>query len=72
MTSLPVLKHDPDCLFGKLRIKDFNDEPHFPNKKYKKSSRIEMIMLYKNRGVTKIRRCATKIHKAMRTLVDIQ
>ena len=23
-------KHGPFCLFGKLRIKDFNDEPHFP------------------------------------------
>ena len=23
-------KHGPDCLFGKLRINDFNDEPHFP------------------------------------------
>ena len=22
-------KQDPDFLFGKLRIKDFNDEPHF-------------------------------------------
>ena len=25
-------KHGPDCLFGKIRIKDFNYEPHFPNK----------------------------------------
>ena len=25
-------KHGPDCLFGKLRMNNFNDEPHFPNK----------------------------------------
>ena len=25
-------KYGPDCLFGKLRIKYFNDEPHFPQK----------------------------------------
>ena len=23
-------KHGPDCLLGKLRIQNFNDEPHFP------------------------------------------
>ena len=23
-------KHGPDCVFGKLRIKDFDDEPHIP------------------------------------------
>ena len=26
-------KHGPDCLSGKLRAKDYNDEPRFPNKK---------------------------------------
>ena len=26
-------KHGPDSLFGKLRIKDFNYEPHFSDKK---------------------------------------
>ena len=25
-------KHGPDCLIGKFRINDFNDEPHFPIK----------------------------------------
>ena len=25
-------KYGPDCLVGKLKIKDFNDEPHFPEK----------------------------------------
>ena len=25
-------KHGPDCLFGKLRIKDYNYEPHISNK----------------------------------------
>ena len=26
-------KNGPDCLFILLRIKDFNDEPHFPDYK---------------------------------------
>ena len=25
-------KHGPYCLFGKLRMRYFNDEPYFPNK----------------------------------------
>ena len=26
------LKHVSDFLYGKLTVKDFNDEPHFPEK----------------------------------------
>ena len=39
-------KHGPYCLYGKLRNKDFNDEPHFPLKKLI-SDQIQMNTLLK-------------------------
>ena len=66
-----ISKHGPDCFFGKLWIKDFNDEPHFPNIKQLISGQIKMNMLFKTKGVIKRRICDRKIHKAMRILVDI-
>ena len=64
-------KHGPDCLFGKLSIKNFNDEPHFSNKKQLLSSQIQMNMLFKTKDEIKIRRCDRNIHKAMIIPVDI-
>ena len=64
-------KHSPDFLFGKLCIKDFNDEPHFPNLKKLTSSRIKMNMLFKTKDEIKRRICDGNIHKAMRIPVDI-
>ena len=46
-------KHGPDCLFGNLRIKNFNYETPFPNKKQLLSSRIEMNMLLNTKDVRK-------------------
>ena len=40
-------KHGPDCLFVKLRIKDFNDEPNFPERIKLASSWIQMNKLFK-------------------------
>ena len=64
-------KHVPDCLFGKLGIKDFNDEPHFPQKIELISSQIQMNTLYKNNDEIKRRRFDKSIHKAMRIPVYI-
>ena len=50
-------KHGLDCLFGKLRIKYFNDEPYFPNKKQLISCQIKMNRLFKTEAVRKRRRC---------------
>ena len=58
-------------LFGKLRIKDLNDEPHLPNKKQLISSQIKMYMLFKTKDVRKRRKFDRKIHKAVRITVDI-
>ena len=41
-------KHGPDFLFGKLRIKDFNDEPHFTKTIKLISSQIQMNTLFNN------------------------
>ena len=64
-------KHFPDCLFGKLRIKDFNDEPHFPNKRQLISGQIKINILSKAKYVRKRRICDRKIHKAIKIPVDI-
>ena len=40
-------KHVPDYLFGKLRIKDFNDEQHFPERIKLISIKIQMNNLFK-------------------------
>ena len=64
-------KHGPDCLFIKLSIKYFNDEPHFPNKEYLISSRIQINMLFKAKYERKIKRGDRNIHKAMSIFVDI-
>ena len=40
-------KHGPDCLFGKLKIKDFNDEPHFSYILKLISSQIQINKLLK-------------------------
>ena len=57
-------KHGPDLLFGKSEIKDFNDEPHFPERIKLISSQIEMNKLFKTNYERKIRRCDKSIHKA--------
>ena len=42
------LEHGPYWLFGKLRIKDFNDEPHLTKIIKLLSSQIQMNTLFKN------------------------
>ena len=37
--------HGPDCLFGKLRIKDFNDEPHFSIKQINIKSNLNEYVI---------------------------
>ena len=41
-------KHCSDCLLGKLRIKDFNGEPHFPKRIKLISSQIQTNTLFKD------------------------
>ena len=64
-------EHDPDWLFDKLRIKDFNDKPYFSKKIELISSRIQMNTLFKNNDEIKRSGCDKSIHKAMRITVDI-
>ena len=64
-------KNGPDFLFGKFRIKDFNDEPHFPERIKLVSGQIKINMLFKTNDEIKISRCDQSIHKAMIIPVDI-
>ena len=64
-------KNGPDCLFSKLRIKDFNDEPHFTDKKQLISGQIKMNMLFKTKAVIKRRRRDRIIHKLWEIPVGI-
>ena len=41
-------KYGTYCLYGKSRIKDFNDEPHFPERIKLISSKIQINTLFKN------------------------
>ena len=63
-------KHGPDCLFGKLRIKDFNDGPHFHGRIKLLSYQIQMNTLF-NTNVEKKRRYDKSIHKPMIIPVEI-
>ena len=64
-------QHGPDFLFGKLSIKDFNDEPHFPEIIKVISSWIQINTLLKANDERKISKCDKSIHKAMRIRFDI-
>ena len=57
-------------MFGKVGIKDFNDEPHFPIKKLG-SSRIETNMLFKTKYERKLSISDKKTHKATRITIEI-
>ena len=50
-------KHGINCLFGKFRIKDSNDEPHFPERTESISILIQMNSLFKTNGERKRMRC---------------
>ena len=63
-------KHGPYGLFGKLRIKVFNDEPYFRERIKLILSQIQMNTLFKTNVEIKRRTCDKIIHKAMRTPVD--
>ena len=63
-------KHGPNFLFGKSRIKDFNDKPHFPKRIKLVSSKIEMNSLFKTNYERKRSICDKSINKAMRIPVD--
>ena len=63
-------KHGPDCLFGKLRIKVFNDEPYFPEIIKLILSQIQMNTLFKTNDERKIMICYKSIHKAMIITAD--
>ena len=56
---------------GKLSIKDFNDEPHFPEIIKVISSWIQINTLLKANDERKISKCDKSIHKAMITRFDI-
>ena len=47
-----------------MRIKDFNDEPHFPERIKLISNEIIMNMMFKTNDERKRRRCDKIIHKA--------
>ena len=64
------LKHAPDCLFGKLRIKDFNDVPHFPKRKNNIKLNLNEYIFYPN-GERNIRWCCKTIQKAIYIPIDI-
>ena len=64
-------KHGPDCLFGKLKIKDFNDEPHFSYILKLISSQIQINKLLKTNYEWKRSIFDISIHKAMRIPVDV-
>ena len=64
-------KHGPDCLFGKLSIKDFNDEAHFTNTFVLILSQIQMNMLFKTKYERKRRIRDRNIHKSTRITVGI-
>ena len=64
-------KHRTDCLFGKLRIRGFNDEPHFTPKNKLMSSPIQINTLFKTDDKRKRRRCDKIIHKAIRVTAEI-
>ena len=64
-------KHGPDFCLGKLLIKDFNDEPHFPSNNTLISGRIEINMLFNTKDEIKRKTRDWKIHKAVRIPVDI-
>ena len=64
-------KHGPGCLFGKFRIKDFNDEPHSPQIIKLVSSQININSLFNTNYERKIRKCDKRIHKDMIITVEI-
>ena len=64
-------KHGIDCLLGKLRIKYFDNETHFPGKIKLISSLIQINALFKNDDKIKVRGCNKIIHRDMRIPVDI-
>ena len=64
-------KHGPYFLFGKLRIKYFNDEPHFPERIKSISSQIQMNKLFNDNEKIKRRICDIIMHKAKIITVDI-
>ena len=64
-------KDGPGCLFGKLSIKDFYDEPHFPEIISLISSQIQMNAFFKTNSERKISICDRRIHKDIRIPVDI-
>ena len=50
-------KYGSDCLSDKLRIREFNDDPHLPLKSESISIRIQMNTLSKTNSERKISRC---------------
>ena len=60
----------PDCLYGKLRIKDLTMKHIFPIKS-SISIQIQMNMLFQTKDERKIRISDSNIHKAMGIPVDI-
>ena len=65
-------KHGPDFLFGKFRIKYFNDEPRFPERIESISSEIKMNTVFRTIDERKRRRCDKIINKAIKIPVYIR
>ena len=64
-------KDGPDFSFGKLRIRDSRDEPHFPAKRKSLSCQIQMNTLFKNNDGIKRRKFNRNIRKATRVAAVI-
>ena len=58
-------KDGPEFLFGKLRIRDYRDEPCFPSKVKILSCKIQMNTVFNDKDEINRSKCDRNIHKVM-------